>query len=296
LIQHWDCDRTAILVNLIGRSILTVPDHLSLICQPCRDPMNVNVAPAFQVDLQQYRGPLDLLLYLVRRHELEVGDVSIHRIALQYLEYLDRICEVDIDHAGDFLEMTSLLVEMKLRAVLPRSDEEQAMDDTDPREDLVRRLLLYKEFKDVSMLLGERSLEWQSRYPRLANDLPPRKVDLAEQPIEEVELWDLVSSFGRVLKNNTPQMPESIVLDETPIHVYMQQIHRRLARQGHLRFSEMFEPGMHKSAMVGIFLAILELVRHHSVHTEQIGEHGDIQLLPGEKFDQQGTIDESVDY
>lgn len=250
----------------------------------------------FRVDLSQYRGPMDLLLYLVRRHEVEIGEIMVHKIAEQYLEYIDVLREVDINLAGDFLEVASLLVEMKLRAVLPRPEEESSIDDADPREDLVQRLLLYKEFKDVSMLLSEQSQEWQSRYPRLANDLPPRKVNLAEQPIQEVELWDLVSSFGRVLKNNAPRIEESIVLDETPIHVYMDQIHDRLGEVGQLRFSEMFEPGMHKSALVGIFLAILELVRHHNVQTEQIGEHGDIQLLPGENFDRQTTINESTGY
>ncbi len=252
--------------------------------------------PDFQVDLLQYRGPLELLLYLVRRHELQIGEIMIHKIAEQYLEYIDVISDVDINLAGDFLEVASRLVEMKLRAVLPQNEEDSSTDDTDPREDLVQRLLMYKEFKDVSILLDEQSQAWQSRYPRLVNDLPPRKVDLAEQPIQEVEMWDLVSSFGRVLKNNTPKMATSIVLDDTPIHVYMNKIHDQLGTRGQVRFSEMFEPGMHKSAMVGIFLAILELVRHHCVQTEQIGEHGDIQLLPGDNFERRVTIDESIEY
>ncbi len=257
--------------------------------------MATGTPDAFKVDLNQYRGPMELLLYLVRRHELEIGEIMVHKVAEQYLEYIDVISEVDINLAGDFLEIASILVEMKLKAILPRPEEDSSIDDADPREDLVRRLLLYKEFKDVSILLSEQSQEWQNRFPRLANDLPPRKVDMAEQPIQEVELWDLVSSFGRVLKNNTPKMEANILLDETPIHVYMDQIHERLGASGQIRFSEMFQPGMHKSAMVGIFLAILELVRHHSVQTEQIGEHGDIQLLPGEKFNKQITMDESVE-
>ena len=255
-----------------------------------------NASEEFEVDLQQYRGPLDLLLYLIRRHEVEIGEIMIHKITEQYLQHIDVIREVDINLAGEFLEMASRLIELKVRAVLPRNDEESSIDDADPREDLVQRLLMYKEFKDVSILLSEQSQAWQGRYPRLVNDLPARKVDLAEQPIQEVELWDLVSSFGRVLKNNTPKMAASIVLDDTPIHVYMNKIHDHLGVRGQIRFSEMFEPGMHKSAMVGIFLAILELVRHHSVQTEQIGEHGDIQLLPGDNFGQRGTIDESIEY
>ena len=258
--------------------------------------MNSAATDTFKVDLLQYRGPMDLLLYLVRRHEVELGELKLHKIAEQFLEHIEVIQEVDINRAGDFLEVASLLVELKLKSVLPKPEEETPLDETDPREDLVQRLLLYKEFKDVSVLLSEQSLEWQNRYPRMVNDLPPRKVDLGEQPIQEVELWDLVSSFGRILKNNTPKMPQSIILDDTPIHVYMNRIHDRLNAEGKLRFSEMFEPGMHKSALVGIFLAILELVRHHSVKTEQIGEHGDIQLSPGEEFDRQKDIAETSDF
>ncbi|MGI9516964.1 MAG: segregation and condensation protein A [Pirellulaceae bacterium] len=258
--------------------------------------MDSGTADNFRVELQQYRGPIDLLLYLVRRNEVEIGEISVHRIAEQYLEYLEVLKEVDIDRVGDFLEVASLLVEAKLRAILPRGDEESDVDSTDPREDLVQRLLMYKEFRDVSMLLNEQSREWQNRYPRLVNDLPQRQLDLGAQPIHEIELWDLVSSFGRIVRNNVPADETSITLDDTPIHVYMSRIHAQLRTNGQMRFSHMFEAGMHKSAMVGIFLAILELVRHHDVRTEQIGEHGDIQILPGENFDYRVTIDESVDY
>ena len=104
-------------------------------------------------------------------------------------------------------------------------------------------------------------------------------------------------TLGKTIKGVYAASDEtSITLDDTPIHIYMGRIHDRLKQRRQLRFSEMFEPGMHKSAMVGIFLAILELVRHHDVRTEQIGDHGDIQILPGENFDSQVTIDESVDF
>ncbi len=235
---------------------------------------------------------MDLLLYLVRRHEVELGEIMIHKITDQYLQHLEVLEQIDINQAGDFIEVASLLVEMKLKTVLPKPNDESNIDEQDPREDLVQRLLLYKEFKDVSILLGEQSQQWQDRFPRVANDLPPRQVNPKEQPIQEIELWDLVSSFGRVLRNNTPKIETNIVLDETPIHVYMNQIYKRLGKEGALRFSEMFEPGMHKSALVGIFLAILELVRHHDVETQQIGESGDIQLLPGENFSSDTTIEE----
>ncbi len=261
--------------------------------------MNTETNPEFQVDLELYSGPIDLLLYLVKRDEVEIQQLTLTKLIEQYLQYLDVISAIDIDRVGDFLEVASILIESKMRSILPSTgdDDDSDPDNSDPREDLVHRLLLFKDFKDVSILLEEQSLEWQTRHPRIANDLPPRKVSLGEQPIQEIELWDLVSSFGRILKNNKPDpTAESIVLDETPIDAYMKRIHSRLVTSGHLTFSGLFEPGMHKSAMVGIFLAILELVRHHSVRAEQVGDHGEIQILPGEKFEEQITIEDLTDY
>lgn len=258
--------------------------------------MNTEAAAEFRVQLDQYRGPVELLLYLVRRNELEIQDVTLSAMIEQYLEYLEVLQEIDINLVGDFLEIASLLIETKMRSILPSTDDASDIDDSDPREDLVHRLLLYKDFKDVSILLEEQSREWQNRYPRICNDLPQRKIDLRSQPIHEVELWDLVSSFGRVLKNSLPNREESIVLDDTPIHVYMQRVHGRLKTAGNLKFTDLFEPEMHKSALVGMFLAVLELVRHHHVRTEQVGEHGDIQILAGEQFERQVTIDEVTDY
>jgi segregation and condensation protein A len=233
----------------------------------------------FRVDLEMFRGPLDLLLYLVRKHEVEIVDIPIATITDQYLQYLAVIRELDVGAVGDFLAMASTLVEIKSQQVLPRADE---VDDDleDPRKELVRRLLEYKEYRDAASMLEERSRWWQKRYPRLASDLPPRERDLAEEPIHEVELWDLVSAFGRIIRDTELAKPSSIVYDDTPIHVYMAQIYEQVRARGQLPFTELFRAGMHKSALIGIFLAVLELVRHARVRLEQNELFGEIWLLP----------------
>jgi segregation and condensation protein A len=237
----------------------------------------------FRIDLDIFRGPLDLLLYLVRKDELEITELPIAPITRQYLEYLEVLQELDVNAAGDFLEMASTLAEIKSRMVLPHGDEETETLD-DPRDELVERLLEYKKFKDAASVLDEQGRQWQQRFPRLASDLPPRRTDLENQPIREVELWDLVSALGRMMRDRQKVAPTNIVYDDTPIQVYMQRIHQRLIDERRAAFSELFGPGMHKSAMVGMFLAILELVRHHSVRTEQGELHGEIWVLPGESF------------
>jgi len=233
----------------------------------------------FRVDLNLFRGPMDLLLYLVRKHEVEITEIPIAAITDQYLEYLAVLEKLDVGAVGDFLAVASLLIEIKSQQVLPRADEVQE-ELEDPRQELVHRLLEYKKYRDAASILEERGRSWQQHYPRLSTDLPPHERDLAGQPIQEVELWDLVSAFGRIMRETEAARPSSIVYDDTPIHVHMSRIHDRLLEAGRLGFRDLFDPSMHKSKLVGIFLAILELVRHHRIRIEQNTLFGDIWVLP----------------
>jgi segregation and condensation protein A len=166
--------------------------------------------------------------------------------------------------------------------VLP-ADEEVQDELDDPRQELVRRLLEYKQYRDAASMLEERSREWRERFPRQASDLPMRAFSPDQQPIQEVELWDLVSAFGRVLKEkHAVTGPESIRYDETPIHVYMRQIDERLRRDGRTAFTTFFEASVHKSALVGMFLAVLELVRHQHARAAQLNLFGEIWLESGD--------------
>jgi len=237
----------------------------------------------FRVNLELFQGPLDLLLYLVRKHELDSSDIQIASITQQFLEHVAVLEQIDVDAAGDFLDLASMLIELKSRAVLPSEVEVEA-EIEDPRQELVRRLLEYKQYRDAASMLEERSREWRERYPRLANDLPARQMAPEHQPIQEVELWDLVSAFGRVLKaKNAAIRPESIRYDETPIHAYMQRIDERLRRDGRVAFTAFFESSVHKSKLVGMFLAVLELVRHQHARASQEGLFEEIWVECGEK-------------
>lgn len=250
---------------------------------------------AFRINLDSYRGPLDLLLYLVRKHEVDIRDIPIAKITEQFLEYLTVLQELDVNYVGDFLDMASHLIELKSRMVLPRVEEEDG-EVVDPRDELVERLLEYKKFKDAASMLEEKSRQWQQLYPRLSDDLPPRKVNPASQPIQELELWDLVSAFGRIVRDRKAAQPSNIVYDDTPIHVYMKRIHTKMRDTGPVALSEMFEAGMHKSAVIGMFLAILELVRHHRVTTEQPNPHGEIVVVPGDGFSDELQVTEVDNY
>jgi segregation and condensation protein A len=234
----------------------------------------------FQVELTEFRGPLDLLLFLVRKHELEITDIPIAPITAQFLQYLEVLQQLNVDDVGEFVEMASTLIEIKSRSVLPRVEEvEEPLED--PRQDLVRRLLEYKRFKDAASILEERGRQWQQHFPRLSNDLAERNRYPAEEPIHEVEMWDLVSAFGRILRERAAASPSNIVYDDTPIEVYMQRIHAQLLERGKLTISELFQPHPHRSTLVGLFMATLELVRYHGVHLKQTDLFDEIWIFPG---------------
>ena len=242
------------------------------------------IAEDFRVELNVFKGPLDLLLYLVRKHEVDVTDVPIAEVLEQYLEFLEIIEQLKIDEVGDFLDLASTLTEIKSRLVLPRL-EEVGEEIEDPRDELVQRLLEYKQYRDAAMMLENRARGWGQRHVRQSNDLPPRKVNVAEQPIQDVELWDLVSAMGRILKDIQVVPQETVIFDDTPIHVYMRQIHTRIVKEGRVALSQFFQMGMHKTAIIGMFLSILELVRHHGVDAIQDNVGGDIWVTAGQAFD-----------
>ena len=241
----------------------------------------------FGIDLPSYHGPLDLLFYLVHREELPLEDLSLAKITNQYIEYLEILEKLDLDDVGEFVDITSQLIELKAKMVLPATDEtiqETEVSKEESMPQLVERLVQYKRFRDAASLLDEQSRRWQLRYARLANELPPRRVDAGEVPIARVEVWDLVSAFGRILKARQKTTQQSIQYDDTPIHVYMQRIHDRILQCNRIELQDLFEIGMHKSALIAMFLATLEMTRHHGLNAVQETADGPLYLQPGPAF------------
>jgi segregation and condensation protein A len=233
----------------------------------------------FRVQLDTFAGPLDLLLYLVRKHELDVLEIPIARVAEQYLELITVIEQIDVDAVGDFLDLATRLMEMKARMMLPRQDEAEEQEIEESRQDLVSRLLEYKKYKDAAVALEERNRQWQLRFARRTNDLDDGSRDPADQPIHEVELWDLVSAFSRVMREKSKPTVTRIRHDDTPIEVHMQRIAERLAAEPRIHFADLFPVDGHKSQLVGLFLALLELIRHHRARVEQSELFGEIWIL-----------------
>jgi len=228
----------------------------------------------YQVQLDTFHGPLDLLLYLVKRDEVDIFDIPIARLAAQFLEHLNVLQLIDVEATGDFLVMAATLMEIKSRLLLPRADEVDS-DAADPRLELVKQLIEYKKYKDAALLLeaqGERQMSRLTRHPVET----PSAADPAQQPMRRVELWDLVSAFGRLMRETSALAPQQIVLDDTPVQAFMDQIEAQLAREGRLPFSALFTPPYTRGRLLGLFLAVLELIKNQRLGADQPDPFGDI--------------------
>lgn len=236
----------------------------------------------YRVELDGFCGPLDLLLYLVRREEVEILDLPMAVITAQFVEFLEVLQILDLDFIGEFVVVASTLVEIKSRMVLPQDEvtPEIVERDEDPRSELVQQLLEYKRFKEAAQQLEEQAALWQQRFPRMSDDRPRGTGDPSQDLFKEVELWDLVSALSRVLRKNSEAAPTKVIYDDTPIAVYIEQIKQRVAEEGRCSFSSFFAGAYSRSRITGIFLAILELLRHQKYRAEQPIAYREIWILP----------------
>lgn len=239
-------------------------------------------SPSYRVELDIFQGPIDLLLYLVERQELDVFDLPIAKLTAQFIEFLEVLELIDLDLVGDFVVMASALVEIKSRLMLPQTEiTDQTVEIAgDPQGELIQQLLQYKQYKDASKLLEAQAALWQERFPRLSDDRPTQGKDPKADFIKDVELWDLVSALARVLRTSAPEPHANIRYDDTPISVHIERIGERVRKESRVAFSAFFEGENERSRIVGVFLAILELLRHHGFRAEQPQDYGEIWVLP----------------
>ncbi|HEV3383386.1 MAG TPA: segregation/condensation protein A [Gemmata sp.] len=231
---------------------------------------------SYTVSLDKFYGPLDLLLYLVKRNEVDVLDIPIARLAEQFLEHLRGLQELDVEFAGEFLVMAATLMEIKSRMLLPGDATVEDEEQQDPRRELVKQLLEYRKIKDAAAALEERAEQQGTRIPRL--ELPELSSP-GEQKVRAVELWDLVSAFARLMRETQSLQTNTIAVDDTPQHVYEAQIAERVRKEGRVKFREIFTPPYNKARLIGIFLAILELIRNHGLGLEQPENEEEIWLV-----------------
>jgi len=241
----------------------------------------------YKVELDIYNGPMDLLLYLIKREEVEITDLPVARIADQYIAYLDMLKVLDIELAGEFVVMAATLLELKSRALLPRPpdlEDEEEGEVEDPRETLIRQLIDYRRFKEAAGLLGDRGREMARRFPRQfdshllaeieaeTEDLPP------DDLLHGVAVWDLISSFGNLIRTLGYSEAREVVYDDTPVEEAANDLIGRLEREKSLLFTDLFAGGRGVNYCIAMFLAILELVRQCRIGAEQSTDFKDLRI------------------
>lgn len=232
----------------------------------------------YKVKLEIFEGPLDLLLYLIKKDEVDIQEISLSRITGQYLAYIETFRMLNIDLAAEFIVMAANLMYLKSRTMLPRQEQppEEDSDEDDPRWELIRQLIEYKKFKDAAHFLSRREVEQESRFA-LQPEVP--EVDPEPPPLAEVSIFDLIRAFQNVLKRfEESHELGDIVDDRYTVADKIELLLERFAPGQAAHFDSLFEDAVTKAEVIVTFLAVLELMKMNQFVIRQRGTFGEIEL------------------
>jgi segregation and condensation protein A len=232
----------------------------------------------FQIKLPEFEGPLDLLLYLIEREELDITRVSLAKVTSAYLEYIHVLGKLQVDAVADFLVVAAKLLLIKSEALLPRPPAPKADDEEDPGDGLVRQLLMYKQYKESARTLGDREAAGLRTYVRIA---PPPKIE-AKLDLSNVTIDLLIKAVRGVLDLEKPAPSVGTVVKPFTLTIRDQMglIERILRYRPNLSFKRMLRRAQNRVEIIVTFLAVLELLRRRKVEVEQDITFGDILILP----------------
>ena len=244
---------------------------------------------AYKVTLPSFHGPLDLLLHLIKKHEVSISDIPIVLITEQYNAYLDAMTELDLDVAADYIYMASLLINIKSRMLLPR-DEVEGEQGEDPRKELVDRLLEYQRFKAVAESFAELDVVRMGMWPRPSVSKPG--MDASEIDMSEVSLFDLIDAFRGALNRYKEAHPQSIELQRTVHKVSdkMRELYAKLREKSPIRL-QWFLEGRDRNELIAVFLGMLELVRMGGLGMKQGENFAEILITKTEMEIDEATFE-----
>jgi len=231
----------------------------------------------YQIKLPIFEGPLDLLLHLIKEHEINIYEIPIAFITKQYLEYIELLKNLNLEVAGEFLVMASTLIHIKSRTLLPKSEVSADMEEEgdDPREELVRKLLEYKKYKEAAGLLRDKEIAYKNVFTRKAGSEIPDEDEL----LIEVSIFDLLSAFKNVVKNIKGSDTYEISVDEVSVTERINYIMEALGNSSYILFESLFSDMTRKMELVATFLALLELIRLKLVKIQQTKRFGTIRIF-----------------
>jgi segregation and condensation protein A len=248
----------------------------------------------YDIHLENFEGPLDLLLHLIKKNEMEISDIPIAAITAQYLGILDAMKTLNLDIAGEFLLMAATLLHIKSKMLLPRIiEDETEQEEEDPRAELVRRLLEYQKYKDVSETLEAGPLLGRDLFTRAAPE--PEVLEEAETGFVAVGLFDLLAALRDVLEEKPEELVHEVNLEQLSVTDRINAILTELRGKESIAFLDLFSDGIKRSEVIVTFLALLELVKMHMVRFMQNTHYGTIWLFPSVAVDENAELEVGED-
>lgn len=238
----------------------------------------------YKLKLEIFEGPLDLLLYLIKKDDIDINDIPISQITEQYMQYISMMKMLDLDVVGDFLVMAATLMQIKSRMLLPPDPDEQPEEELDPRDELARRLLEYKKFKEIAEALKEKETLRQDFFGR--NIDPEALQQLREESKEiyyEASLFDLISALSEALRKAPEEVIHEIITEEFTVEKKLHDILHLLLKESTIRLQDLFERSRTKIEIIVTFLAVLELIRIKELIAVQKGVFGEIEIMRNQK-------------
>jgi segregation and condensation protein A len=244
------------------------------------DDLTDTYEPIYQVRLDKFEGPLDLLLYLIKKNELDIYDIPIALITKQYLEYIKLMKDLNLEIVGDFLVMASTLIQIKSSMLLPSPDDEISEEEgEDPRAELIRRLLEYSRYKEASILLNDRKLLGRDLFARTfpSEELPD---DLKSDEPLELDLFALLEAFKNIIVKAPRESFHEVCAESISIAERINEILSFLQEKDLIEFLELFDNSLDRDYIVATFLAILELCKLKLIRVRQVQQYGAIWICP----------------
>ncbi len=254
----------------------------------------------YSIKIPAFEGPLDLLLHLIKKNEIDIYDIPVSLITGQYLEYIEIMKELNLEIAGEFLVMAATLIQIKSRMLLPAEERgAEGEGDEDPRLELVQRLLEYQAFKEASLVLKELGQQWSEVQYRAAGDekeaCPPDDAGGQSLPLSDISLFDLISAFQKVLEKAPPEL-KNITRQTLSLNDSISKILSRLEGQETVRFEELFEDlfdrGAQKAHLIVTFVAILEILKLGLARVYQEDKFGPIWVLRAKEHPDEDSASE----
>ena len=243
--------------------------------------MESEILESCSVKLDSFEGPLDLLLHLIKKHEIDIYDIPISLISEQYNQYLETLKELNLDIVGDYLRMAAELGYIKSRMLLPKQVAEEDDELEDPREELVKRLIEYQRYKDASYQLFSLDLLGRDIYARKFDELSDMDLKEFQAPFR-VDLWTLIDAFKTVIERQSAQKEdEADIIVETDfmtVEDKIEEILQRIEEYNSFSFSDLFELSLSKMSLILTFMALLELVKQQVVTVFQENQFDDIKI------------------